>query len=105
MKSICVGIYQNRHAEEFRLDTHIYILDNNLCIIIQISKFRFPNSQYMYFIFKSGGARWLSGNASDYGARGRATKPTPACCVFEQYTLLPESTGNTQEAMAPSRND
>ena len=24
------------------------------------------------------------------------------CCVLEQDTLLPESTGNTQEAVAPS---
>ena len=27
------------------------------------------------------------------------------CCVLEQDTLLPESTGNTQEAMALSRHD
>ena len=27
------------------------------------------------------------------------------CCVLEQDTLLPESTGNTQEAVAPSRHD
>ena len=26
----------------------------------------------------------------------------PPCCVLEQNTLLPESTGNTQEAVAPS---
>ena len=29
----------------------------------------------------------------------------PPCCVIEQDTLLPESTGNTQEAVAPSGND
>ena len=28
---------------------------------------------------------------------------SPPCCVLEQDTLLPESTGNTQEAVAPSR--
>ena len=26
----------------------------------------------------------------------------PSCCVLEQDILLPESTGNTQEAVAPS---
>ena len=30
--------------------------------------------------------------------------PQP-CCVLEQDTLLPESTGNTQEAVAPSLHD
>ena len=34
----------------------------------------------------------------------RGSKPT-SCCVLEQDTLLPESTGNTQEAVAPSRHD
>ena len=29
----------------------------------------------------------------------------PPCCVLEQDTLLPESTGNTQEAVVPSRHD
>ena len=29
----------------------------------------------------------------------------PPCCVFEKDTLLPESTGDTPEAMAPSRHD
>ena len=43
------------------------------------------------------GARWLSGRASDSGARGRRggrNLPLP-CCVLDQDTLLPESTGNT----------
>ena len=30
--------------------------------------------------------------------------PAP-CCVLDQDTLLPESTGNTQEAVAMSRHD
>ena len=30
---------------------------------------------------------------------------TLPCCVLEQDTLLPESTGNTQEAVARSRHD
>ena len=29
----------------------------------------------------------------------------PPCHILEQDTLLPESTGNTQEAMDPSRHD
>ena len=29
----------------------------------------------------------------------------PPCCLFEQETVLPESTGDTQEALAPSRHD
>ena len=29
----------------------------------------------------------------------------PRCCVLEQDTFLPETTGNTQEAVALSRHD
>ena len=29
----------------------------------------------------------------------------PPCCVLGQVTLLSESTGNTQKAVAPSRHD
>ena len=29
----------------------------------------------------------------------------PPGCVLEQDTLLPENTGNTQEAVTPSRHD
>ena len=29
----------------------------------------------------------------------------PSCCVLKQDTLLPESTGNTQEAVTPSGHD
>ena len=35
------------------------------------------------------GARWLSGRVSDSGVRDLL----PLCCVLEQDTLLPESTG------------
>ena len=31
--------------------------------------------------------------------------PPPPCCVLDQDTLLPVYTGNTQEAVAPSRHD
>ena len=33
------------------------------------------------------------------------SKPTSPCCVLEQDTLLPESTGNTQEAVFRSQHD
>ena len=40
------------------------------------------------------GARWLSGRVSDSGARGPGFLDLPPpCCVLEQDTLLPESTG------------
>ena len=35
----------------------------------------------------------------------RGSKFTSPCCVLEQDTLFPEITGNTQEALAPSRHD
>ena len=43
----------------------------------------------------------------DVGKRGGsvAEHRTLPCCVLEQDTLIPESTGNTQEAVAPSRHD
>ena len=40
-----------------------------------------------------GGVRWLSGSVSDSGAKGRVRNLPPPCCVLEQHTLLPESTG------------
>ena len=36
----------------------------------------------------------------------RGSIPTSSCCVIEQrHIYSPESTGNTQEAVAPSRDD
>ena len=53
-----------------------------------------------------GGARWLSGRASDSGAReGGVRNLLPPSFVLEQETLLPESTGNIQKAVALSRYD
>ena len=46
------------------------------------------------------GALWLSGRVSDSRARGRGPHG-----VLERDTLLPESIGNTQEAVTPSRHD
>ena len=53
------------------------------------------------------GARWPNGRASDYGARGRGFDPHPGRCVVSlgKIYLPPKSTGNTQEAVAPSRHD
>ena len=39
------------------------------------------------------------------GGGGGVRNLPPLCCVLEQDTLLPESTGNTQEAVTPSRHD
>ena len=38
-------------------------------------------------------SRWLSGRVSDSGARGPGFETYLPCCVLEQDTLLPESTG------------
>ena len=55
------------------------------------------------------GAWWLSGRVSDSGVRSGVQNLSLPCCVLEQDTLLPsllpESTGNTQEAVAPSQHD
>ena len=47
---------------------------------------------------------WPSGRASDSGARGRGFNPHSGRRVesLSKIHLLPKSTGNTQEAVAPS---
>ena len=52
-------------------------------------------------------AQWPSGRASDSGARGRGfeTHSGPRVVSLSKIHLPPKSTGNTQEAVAPSRND
>ena len=52
------------------------------------------------------GARWLSGKASGLRSErlGVQNLPPPSC-VLEEDTLLPESTGNTLEAVALSRHE
>ena len=49
---------------------------------------------------------WLSSRASDSGATGRWIRnlQTP-CWIIEQGTLVPEIADDTQEAVAPFRND
>ena len=48
-----------------------------------------------------------SGRASDIGARGRGLSPHSGHRVvsLSKIYLFPKSTGNTQEAVAPSRHD
>ena len=52
-------------------------------------------------------ARWLSGRASDTGARGRGFDPYSGHRVvsMSKIHLPPKSTGDTQEAVASSRHD
>ena len=51
--------------------------------------------------------RWPSGRASDSGARGQGLDPHlgPSVVFLSKIHLLPKSTGNTQEVVAPSRHD
>ena len=55
----------------------------------------------------SGEVRWPSGRASHSGARGWGFDPHAGHCVvsLSKIHLPPKSTGNTQEAVAPSRHD
>ena len=50
---------------------------------------------------------WPSGRALDSGARGWGFNPHSGRCVvsLSKIHLPPKSTGNTQEAVAPSRHD
>ena len=52
-------------------------------------------------------AQWLSGRASDSGARGWGFDPHSGHRVvsLSKIHLPPKSTGNTQEVVAPSRRD
>ena len=52
-------------------------------------------------------ARWPSGRSPDSGARGRGFDPHSGRRVvsLSKIHFLPKSTGNTQEAVAPSRHD
>ena len=51
--------------------------------------------------------RWPSGRASDSGARGQGFDPHSGRRVvsLSKIHIPPKSTGNTQEAVAPSRHD
>ena len=53
-----------------------------------------------------GEARWLSGWALDSRPEVPSSKPHDRCVVSLRKTLLPsQSTGNTQEEVAPSQHD
>ena len=58
-------------------------------------------SVYLNIIWE---ARWPSGRASDSGARGRKFDPHSGrrAVSLNKIHLPPKSTGNTQEAVAPS---
>ena len=47
-------------------------------------------------------AWWLMPQTPDPEVGGSSPTRVKSCCVFEQAHLLPKSTGNTQEAVAPS---
>ena len=53
------------------------------------------------------GGAWPSGRASDSGARGRGFVPLSGrrAMSLSKKHLLPKITGNTLEAVAPSRHD
>ena len=52
------------------------------------------------------GARWLSGRVSDFGARGRGSKPTAAVlCPWARHFTPRKYWLITQEAVAQSRHD
>ena len=50
---------------------------------------------------------WPNGRASDSGSRGRGFDPHSGRRIvsLSKIHLPPKSTGNTQEAVAPSRHD
>ena len=52
-------------------------------------------------------APWSSGRATESGARGWGFNPHSGCRVvsLSKIHLPPKSTGNIQEAVAPSQND
>ena len=61
-----------------------------------------------FYIKTNTSSRWPSGRASDSGARGRGLDPHsgPRVVSLSKIHLPPKkSTGNTQEAVAPSRHD
>ena len=75
--------------------------DLRLCV--RICKSCFSHDAAHMLIGERGGSD--SGRVSDSGARGWGFETYLRHVVFlEQDTLLPKSTGNTQEMVAPSRH-
>ena len=65
------------------------------------------NSCHLILQLGSAVAWWLMPRTPDQEVGGSSPTQVKPCCVLEQGTfkLLPKSTGNTQEAVAPSQND
>ena len=84
----------------------------NLCVThplknINYKIFQSPNDLLLNSCISKVEARWPSGRASDFGARGRGFDPHSGRSVvsLRKIHLPPKRTGNTQEAVAPSRHD
>ena len=50
-------------------------------------------------------AWWLMPRTPDPEVGGSSYTRVKPCCVLDKANLLPKSTGNTQEAVAPSQHD
>ena len=50
-------------------------------------------------------AWWLMPRTPDSEVGGSSPTRVKPCCVLEQGAFTPKSTGNTQEAVAPSQHD
>ena len=90
-----IHLDETRPNDYSALELYVYKLVNILFLFSKVFFNRLSKFKW--------GAQWLSGRASDSGVEvGVQTLP---CCVLEQDILLPESTGNTQKAVAPSQHD
>ena len=60
----------------------------------------------LMFTIRSRGARWPSGRAGLRSERsGVRYLPPPGCVLEQRHIYSAKSTGNTKEAVAPSRHD
>ena len=75
---------------------------------VEITNWKLHTKQHRSFTKRTyREVRWPSGRAPDSRARGRGFDPHSGRRVvsLSKMRLPPESTGNTQEAVAPSRHD
>ena len=84
---------------------HLYLSVSHVCTYFyQTCTLNYGSCMILFFLLAgSAVAQWLSIRLQS--ERSRVENLPVPCCVLEQDTLLPESTGNTQEAVAPSRHD
>ena len=77
------------------------------CFISVPIHFNFGSFTFLYTHTPGQESQWPSGRASDSGARGQGFDPHSGRRVvsLSKIHLPPKSTGNTQEAVAPSRHD